>query len=85
MFEFIDALISFSESHPEVTVSFTIEEGETGDVFIYHNRFKLGIDISTIQDLDSLDWSKVAHDQLAESKAQTEDLEAVIKRIEKEV
>lgn len=66
MFEFIDVIIAYTESCPEVRASIDVIEGETPFAFLYNVDLGVGVNVSTLDEVDKIDWKQIFTEQKAD-------------------
>ena len=65
MFEFIDVIIAYTESYPEVRASIDVNAGDTPSAYLYNVDLGVGVSVSTVEDVDKIDWKQIFTEQKA--------------------
>ena len=79
MFEFLDAILSYTESNPEVSARVEVSEGNVDIAFLYHGTLGIGEYVNSIEELDAIDWSELIQENL---KEQLDELDELLKGAE---
>jgi len=72
MFEFIDALISYSERYPGIKVDVRFKGGEIEYVHVSHDGTGLAVNVNTIEELSELDMVHIVEETIEDYKRDLE-------------
>lgn len=67
MFEFIDVIIAYTESFSEIRASIDVIAGDTPTAYLYNVDLGVGVSVSTVEEVDKVDWKQIFTEQKAYS------------------
>lgn len=59
MSEFIDVIISYTESYPEVRASIDVSKGVVVSAHLYNADLGVGSRVESVADVDKIDWIQI--------------------------
>lgn len=66
MFEFIDVIIAYTESYPEVRASIDVVSGEVIHAHLYNTVLGVGVFVESVEEVDKIDWKQIFTEQKAD-------------------
>ena len=63
MFEFIDVIIAYTESYPEIRATIDVVSGETIHAHLYNTVLGVGVYVESIDEVDKVEWKQIYNDQ----------------------
>ena len=80
MFEFIDVIISYTEKYPEVRASIDVIAGDAPYAYLYNVDLGVGVSVSTVEEVDKIDWKQEYIDQRSDIIQEHEEKLAILQK-----
>ena len=65
MFEFIDVIIAYTESYPEIRATIDVVCGEVIHAHLYNTVLGVGVFVESVDEVDKIDWKWIFTEQKA--------------------